>query len=684
VIDEIRPIRPIGPRAQDSPDGAVREAVDGSVRSSYVPAPVRRPRGRRHAKEETMSDQINPRARRPWRLVGAAVFALTVPAACLAVSATPAFAIGAGCDLPASITISGPHGDSTTQPAGEPVGLTLVDRFGGAPGCLSSNDVFYDWRAVWTGTGPGSDTVTVSSDAPGAVTYSAHIFEYFQRADDSSPTEVDEGTLSVTIDYVDGAPTGTTITTPSTQTAGQLIQFTAAVANVYPVTGWAWTFGDGTSTSTTGSDATVPHTYAVPGTYTVTATVTDAKGHTGTATEDVHAYSALVPRFSVSSATASPGQAITFDGRPTTTDPSATITDWSWDLGDGTRAVGPTFVYAYSALGTFDVTETVTDTLGRTSSVVHQVSVGSPVAHAPVARFTAPTATVGAAAPFDGTASSDQDGTIAGYHWDFGDGQTSDAATPTHAWTGTGTFPVVLTVTDDDGLTGSITHDVTVTDTPAPTAAFTVRPSAPAVGSAVVFDGTGSSASGGTPTYAWSFGDGGTGSGATPAHTFRSAGTFPVTLTVTDARGREARVTHSVTAAYPAADLAVAVGGRTPRAGQYSYTVTIRNLGPAAAHSVVLLNTLDGTQRLAAKPTVPTGMTCAGVPVGSTGTLTCKAKPGTTLARGKSWVLTFTVRQPTAPKVRTVSETSQVSAANPDPITPNNVASLATVLAVKH
>ena len=156
-----------------------------------------------------------------------------------------------------------------------------------------------------------------------------------------------------------------------------------------------------------------------------------------------------------------------------------------------------------------------------------------------------------------------------------------------------------------------------------------------------------------------------------------------MTLTVTDARGRTASVSHSVTAAYLPTDLAVAVGGSAPRSGQYTYTVTVRNLALAGAQSVVLLNSLDSTQTLAAKPVVPTGMTCAGVPVGSTGTITCTAKPGTVLAAGKSWVVRFTVKQPSAPRVRMVTETSQASAANPDPIAPNNLTRLSTVLAVK-
>jgi PKD repeat protein len=65
---------------------------------------------------------------------------------------------------------------------------------------------------------------------------------------------------------------------------------------------------------------------------------------------------------------------------------------------------------------------------------------------------------------FDGTGSSDPDGTIASYAWDFGDGTQSTQATPTHPYGSAGTYHVTLVVTDDDGATGSTAADVVVTD----------------------------------------------------------------------------------------------------------------------------------------------------------------------------------------------------------------------------
>ncbi len=87
-----------------------------------------------------------------------------------------------------------------------------------------------------------------------------------------------------------------------------------------------------------------------------------------------------------------------------------------------------------------------------------------------------PTAAFGAvcsdlACTLDGSGSSDPDGSVVSYAWSLGDGATGTGATTSHTWSGTGTYPVTLTVTDDQGAQASVTHDVTVT-APAPVLAF--------------------------------------------------------------------------------------------------------------------------------------------------------------------------------------------------------------------
>ncbi len=76
----------------------------------------------------------------------------------------------------------------------------------------------------------------------------------------------------------------------------------------------------------------------------------------------------------------------------------------------------------------------------------------------------------GVAVSFSSAGSSDPDGTIVSYAWDFGDGGTSTAANPTHTFATTGTFNVTLTVTDDGGATGNDATTATISDTTAPAA----------------------------------------------------------------------------------------------------------------------------------------------------------------------------------------------------------------------
>lgn len=165
----------------------------------------------------------------------------------------------------------------------------------------------------------------------------------------------------------------------------------------------------------------------------------------------------------------------------------------------------------------------------------------------PVADFSA--APTNLTVAFDGRSSTDSDGTITGYAWNYGDGTTGTGATSSHTYASSGTYTVTLTVTDDDGATGSVSKQVTVNAAnQAPVAAFTATPS----GLSVAVDGSGSSDPDGTiASHAWNFGDGGTATGATASHTYAAGGTYTVTLTVTDNAGATDTESRSVTVSGP-------------------------------------------------------------------------------------------------------------------------------------
>ncbi len=172
----------------------------------------------------------------------------------------------------------------------------------------------------------------------------------------------------------------------------------------------------------------------------------------------------------------------------------------------------------------------------------------------PVAQFTAEplSGTSPLSVSFDAGGSYDPDGSIVSYNWNFGDGTTGSGVTTEHTFvtTETRTYTVVLTVTDNGGMTASCEQSVEVigagsdTGNNLPSARFTVSPRA--YGDSpltVTFDASLSTDVDGTiVTYSWDFGDGTTGAGKVLSHTFTAAATanFTVTLTVIDDRGASA------------------------------------------------------------------------------------------------------------------------------------------------
>ena len=138
---------------------------------------------------------------------------------------------------------------------------------------------------------------------------------------------------------------------------------------------------------------------------------------------------------------------------------------------------------------------------------------------------------------FDGTGSTDGDGTIQSYEWTFGDGDEAGSASPQKDFLATGTYDVTLTVTDDGGLATSVTHQVAVVKPNVPpTAAFTTTCDFLDCD----FDATTSSDSDGTvDDYAWDFGDGQTGTGSTANHVYEEPGTYTIRPGRHRQRGRD-------------------------------------------------------------------------------------------------------------------------------------------------
>ena len=222
-------------------------------------------------------------------------------------------------------------------------------------------------------------------------------------------------------------------------------------------------------------------------------------------------------------------------------DPDGSIVSYAWDFGDSATATGAQASHTYSALGTYTVTLTVTDDLGAVGTDTATIEVSDnlpPSAEAGADQFV----DAGVSVMFDGASSVDPDGSIVNYEWDFGDGApTGSGLTVSHTYASTGVYTVTLTVTDNRGDTDQDTASVVVGNGGGMNVAPMADVGGPyggAPGATIDFDASGSVDSDGTiASWAWDFGDGATATGETAQHSYTTAGSYLVQVTVTDDDG---------------------------------------------------------------------------------------------------------------------------------------------------
>jgi PKD repeat protein len=168
--------------------------------------------------------------------------------------------------------------------------------------------------------------------------------------------------------------------------------------------------------------------------------------------------------------------------------------------------------------------------------------------------FVAPaTATIGNPVVFQATVvdanGNDATNQVVSYEWTFCDGSAS-GRTVTHTFSQIKSCGVTLKITDQLGRTQVKISSVSVGQGALPTATFVASPGSPVVNQTVNFNASGSQAEPGhnISSYDWTFGDGSSGGGAIATHAYASAGTYTVTLQVTDDVGRKSTlVSQSVT-----------------------------------------------------------------------------------------------------------------------------------------
>lgn len=195
--------------------------------------------------------------------------------------------------------------------------------------------------------------------------------------------------------------------------------------------------------------------------------------------------------------------------------------------------------------------------LSIVASTVLLAVFASPALGAPTVSFTVnpDPAVSGVPATYTSTSTADAGFQVAEVDWDFdndGDYEVKDTTAPfttTHTYAVSGTRTFGMKVIDNNALvpmSTTATKTVTVVTRP-PTADFSFSPSSPFVGDDVLFAPDASDPDGDALKYSWDFGDGSDGSTAhTPVHNFASAGTYQVSLTVSDGHGGSTPISHEV------------------------------------------------------------------------------------------------------------------------------------------
>lgn len=392
---------------------------------------------------------------------------------------------------------------------------------------------------------------------------------YFGDGTDASGNEVthiynDAGTFQVFLTLVDtkglrgstdqyiqirknidpDEPPKPVITCPDQEQVGEPVTFDASKSTAKnKIVSFAWAFGDGA----TANALMVDHIYESPGVYNVELELTDEKGLTGKTNKLIEIYPIPQPEDPPVAHITAPdeatvGELVAFDGSGSYSD--VPITAYEWDFGDGSTGSGEISDHTYSAIGTYTVRLKVTNARGDSGDTAKDITIDeiTPGPLPPQAVITGPSeGQVSQSLTFDASASR-ASVPVTDLKWDFGDGNTAEGLTVAHSYDSAGTYTVILTLVDESGQSDSAVKQVQVADQPSPDSPpvpiISAR-SAALIGEDVVFDGSHSYASAPLTAADWDFGDGTTASGLTASHDYSVAGTYNVTLTLTDQNGRQ-------------------------------------------------------------------------------------------------------------------------------------------------
>lgn len=295
---------------------------------------------------------------------------------------------------------------------------------------------------------------------------------------------------------------------------GQPVQFTdGSTSNP---NSWQWNFGDGGTAAVKNPS----YSYSTPGLYAVTLIAANSGSCADTVQKTDYIQIDPVP---LAAFTADVTQACSGPLTVSFTDMSTGAVSWLWDFGDGNTSTLQNPSHTYSAVDSFTVTLTVTNTssCSLTLAQVNMIMISPPQASFYAqGRYGCAPRTV----EFRDTSSSPNP--IVSWLWDFGDSTTSALQHPTHTYTVIGDYTVSLTITDSAGCSATLVDSnfVGVGDTPV--VAFFADPLIVCNYDPVAFTNTTTNST----SWHWEFGDGGESDEFEPIYTYSDTGRFDVKL----------------------------------------------------------------------------------------------------------------------------------------------------------
>ncbi|MGN6803745.1 MAG: PKD domain-containing protein [Ginsengibacter sp.] len=224
---------------------------------------------------------------------------------------------------------------------------------------------------------------------------------------------------------------------------------------------------------------------------------------------------------------------------------SAAVQTYHWDFGDGSGSDQQNPVHTYTKEGNYTVKLFVTNASGCMDSLVKKAFV----------QIKKPAITINGlpeknCAPLTHkfTTSINSLVPITGYHWDFGDGTSSDSVAPTHVFINPGKYTITLICTTADGCVDTVTKVNGIIAGAKPKAAYSADPLDVCAYQKINF----SDKSQGNPDqWVWFFGDGGGAINQNPSHLYNDTGYFSITLIAINNGCADTITTHNQVHIHP-------------------------------------------------------------------------------------------------------------------------------------